>query len=264
MKKSIFNTIAVAGVSAVMTTSALAGPPPVVMEEPAPPSGTTFSGTLALDVNTHFISYGFDVWGAGNKWNDALFNPSLSLNWDFGNNWSANLGTWWDVNDNAISSIGENVQEVDVWAGIAYDAGFVEVGLTYQEWMYGGTSERIVDLALGFDLPLSPSLTIHGRVDPGASGGDNGVVPVLGIELPGLELGPVAMSFPVTCAFATDGFHGADGGFAYASAGVGASCPLIWGWTLNAGVTYYYTNDSVIPNPDESIFTGMIGVSLDF
>jgi hypothetical protein len=221
-------------------------------------------------MNTHFISYGADTWGAGNNFDDALFNPSLGLAWDLGNDFSLTLGTWWDVNDNAISDIGSNVQEVDVWAGISYGGGPVEISLTYQQWYYAEETEQILDLAFGFDLPLNPSLTLHGRLSEGASGGDNGVVPVLGFELPGFSLGAAEFSFPVSVAFATDAFHGGDAGFAFASAGAGVSIPLpimeVMGeWALNAGVTYYYTDDMVIPNnPDESFFTGNIGIGLSF
>ncbi|MCB1095130.1 MAG: hypothetical protein KDN22_06075 [Verrucomicrobiae bacterium] len=243
--------------------------PPLPLAETKPSSSV--SGSLSLDVNTHFISYGADIWGGGNDFEDALFNPSLELAWDLGNDFTFTLGTWWDINDKAVSSIGKNVQEVDVWAGISYGGGPVEISLTYQEWMYAEESERIVDLGLGFDAPLSPSLTIHGRVDDGASGGDLGVVAVAGIELPSFSLGAVEFSLPVNVAFATDGFHGGDAGFAYASAGVGASIPLAFmgdtmgSWALNAGVTYYYTNSDVIPNnPDESFFTGNVGIGLSF
>jgi hypothetical protein len=249
-----------------MSMPSAPAPAPV---EAAPSSSV--SGSLSLDVNTHFISYGADIWGGGNDFDDALFNPSLELAWDLGNDLTFTLGTWWDINDKAVSSIGKNVQEVDVWAGISYGGGPVEVSLTYQEWMYAEESERIVDLGLGFDAPLSPSLTIHGRVDDGASGGDLGVVAVAGIELPSFTLGTVEFSLPVSVAFATDGFHGGDAGFAFASAGVGASIPLAFmsdalgSWALNAGVTYYYTNSDVIPNnPDESFLTGTVGIGLSF
>lgn len=246
-------------------------PPPPAPAPMEPATSSNISGSLSLDVNTHFISYGADVWGGGSDFDDALFNPALELAWDLGNDLTFTLGTWWDINDKAVSSIGKNVQEVDVWAGISYGGGPVEVSLTYQEWMYAEESERIVDLGLGFDAPLSPSLTIHGRVDDGASGGDLGIVAVGGIELPSFSLGIVEFSLPVNVAFATDGFHGGDAGFAYASAGLGASVPLEFmtdafgSWALNAGVTYYYTNSDVIPNnPDESFLTGSIGVGLSF
>jgi len=229
------------------------------------------SGSLSFDVNTHFISYGLDVWGAGNNWSDGLFNPSLELAWAVSDSTSIVLGTWWDINDNAVSDIGGRIQEIDVWTGISHDFGGWSATLLYQAWMFGGGTEQIVDLILGLDAPFSPSLTIHGRLDEGASGGDTGVVGVLGADLWSGELGAVSVGLPLAAAFATDGFHGGDGGFAYASGGISVSTPLDFirpefgAWDLHAGVTAYYTDNAVIPsNPDDFFVTGSIGVGVSF
>lgn len=253
---------------------AFAGDPKAPLEpmlEPEDPVGSAVSGVLSLDVNTHFISYGADIWGAGSNWSDALFNPLLELSFALNDQLTFSLGTWWDVNDNAPSSIGDNIQEIDVWAGLSYETGKLTTSLIYQEWMYASDSERIVDLIFALDVPLSPSLTIHGRVDEGASGGDTGIVPVLGIEVPIVETDGFTLSAPVNVAFATDGFHAGDGGFAYTSAGLSIAVPLAFidtkfgEWSLNTGVTYYYTNNDVIPlNPDDSFVTGSMGVSVGF
>ncbi len=226
------------------------------------------SGSLNLDVNTHFISYGLDVWAAGAAWDDALFNPSFELNIALGGGFTFIIGTWWDVNDNAVSSIGgRGIQEVDVYGGLGYTVGLVSFTALYQEWMYGGGSERIVDFIVAVDTFLNPSLTIHGRVDGDDLGLEEGIVGVVGIE-EGFDAGPVSISFPAAVAFATDNYHGGDGGFAYASLGVNASVPLTFlpgDWSLHAGVTGYYTNDEVIPsNPDETFITGNAGLTLAF
>ncbi|CAN5425884.1 hypothetical protein BH23VER1_BH23VER1_10500 [soil metagenome] len=260
--------------SASMVSLASAGDGKMIMMEPpilepAPSPGV--SGTLDLSYNSHFISYGADVWGLGSDtFDDALFNPSIELAFDIGNSGvDFLLGTWWDVNDNAVSDIGRNIQEVDVWAGFAFEAGPVSVTLLYQQWYYAEDTEHIVDLILGFDAPLNPSLTIHGRPEEGASGGDTGVFFVPGIE-PGVEFGIFSLAFPVNVGFATDGYHGGDGGFAYVSAGVSASVPLksfpLGGeWALSAGATYYHTEDSVIPgNPDSDFVTLTAGISCSF
>ncbi len=241
----------------------------VIVEPEAAVPGSAVSGTLSLDVNTHFISYGADVWGAGSEFRDALFNPSLELVWALPADTSFSLGTWWDVNGNAVSNIGKNIQEIDVWAGLSKSFGAVDATLLYQQWYYASDTEQIIDLILGFDAPFSPSITIHGRPDAGASGGDEGVVTVLGAGYD-FEAGPVAFSIPVGVAFATDGFHGGDAGFAYTSVGLQGSMPLgipseYGEWALNAGITFYYTDDNVIPNnPDDAFLTGNIGISCAF
>lgn len=225
------------------------------------------SGTLSLQANTHFISYGADVWAAGGDWDDLLFQPSLELSIALGNNVSWIVGTWWDVNDNAPSNIAKRIQEVDVWTGLSYTLDKWSFKLLYQAWMYADETEEIVDLTIGYKTFLNPSITIHGRLNQGAAGGDEGVFFVLsGSE--GFSAGPVSFSFPISVAFATSDYHGGDGGFAYASLGANASIPLPFlpgSWTANAGVTGYYTEPDVIPgNVEDTFITGNFGVTLSF
>jgi hypothetical protein len=229
------------------------------------------SGTLILSGNTHFVSYGQDIWGTGNDWghNSPVFNPSIELNFDLGKGWSGILGTWWDVNNNADSSIGNAVQEVDVWAGVAYGVEKWSFKLLYQDWMYASQSERIVDFIVGYEHWLNPSLTLHARVDNDIGPDfENGLATVLGVA-PGTDVGPVTLTFPLKVAFDTDGFHGGDAGFSFFSAGIDAGVPLTFipegDWRFNAGLVFYYTNDDVIPtNPDEAFITANLGVTLAF
>lgn len=229
------------------------------------------TGTLDLSGNTHFISYGQDIWGAGSDWgrNTPLFNPSLELNFDLGAGWKGILGTWWDVNNNADSSIGNAVQEVDVWIGVSYSVEEWTFTLLYQDWMYAGQSERIVDFKVGYAHWLNPGLTLHARVDNDLGNGyDNGLTTVLGIA-PGKEFEAVNLSFPVNVAFDTEGMHAGDAGFSFVSAGVGASVPLTFmprgDWTFNAGLTIYYTDRDVIrDNNDCAFLTANAGIRLTF
>ncbi len=229
--------------------------------------GSKISGNLNLDFNTNFMSYGLDVWGTGD-FDDAIFNPSFDLTWDLGEGWTVYGGTWWDVNNNADTSISDVIQEIDVWVGVGYTVDKLSISLTYQEWMYASDAERIVDLAIGYDTFLSPSLTVHGRVD-GNGGQSEGAVFVLGVEH-GIDVGPVSLSFPLNVAFLTEDYYvDGEGGFGYASLGVGGSIPLpisaAYGdWSLNAGLTYYYTDGTNIANPDDNIVTSMVGISVAF
>lgn len=243
-------------------------PPPVEPE-------SAVSGTLSFDLNSHFISYGFDVWGDGNSWKGPTFNPSLELNWGIGD-FTLILGTWWDVNGKVTSSIGGNLQEIDVWAGGSYAFGDFSVTALYQAWIYGGDTEEIVDVILAYDTFLSPSLTIHNRVGAGAAP-QTGTVLVAGLEH-GFDLGPVSFAVPLNVGyFLDDGFHGTDvfglpldTGFGYGSIGLNASIPISFiseeygAWDLHGGVTYYATSSDVISNPSSSFFTGNIGISCSF
>ena len=266
-----FKATAAASLAALILSSAAATAGTTTtgkMVAPTPaPAPDVVTGTLSLNYNTHFVSYGQDIWGAGNDFGDrGTFNPSLELNFDLGGGWKAILGTWWDVNSNADSSIGDAIQEVDVWAGVGYTTGPWSFTLLYQEWLYASQSERIIDFKIAYANFLNPSLMLHGRVD-GAEPFDTGLVTVLGIA-PGTTVGPVALSFPIQVAADTDNFHGGDSGFSFASAGITASVPISFlpgKWALNAGLVYYYTNDEVIPvNVDESFLTGSICLGLTF
>ncbi|MGJ8634159.1 MAG: hypothetical protein ACSHX7_09590 [Luteolibacter sp.] len=253
-----------------------------VEEIPAPPieeapADDVVSGSLSLDANSHFMSYGLDVWGDGDSLTDISFNPSLELAFALPGDFTFVLGTWWDINSKnngtVNNPIGSKIQEVDIWAGVSKDFGPVSVGLTYQAWAYGNTTEDVLDLSIGVDTFLSPSLTVHQRLDPGASGGDKGTVLVLGLEQ-GFDVGPVAISFPFSIAYFTEeGFHGGgDSGLGYGSIGVAFSVPLstfigdgYGDWDLHGGVTYYVTDQQVIPiNVEGDFLTANLGLGLSF
>jgi hypothetical protein len=219
------------------------------------------TGALTLAVDTHFMSYGADVWAAGTSFSDPLIHPQMDYNYQLTESTSLILGAWLDLNDNGGGNIGTNkVQEVDLWAGIGTTIGSTKVSLVYQEWMYASQSERIVDLKATFPGSLAPTFTVHGRVD--GEGMDTGAAFVAGITAPGFTI-------PVNVAADTDGFHGGDAGFSFASAGLSLAMPLgidmKGGPTLGAALTGYYTNDDVIPNnPDDAFVTGNVSVSVAF
>lgn len=242
-------------------TTPEAPPPPL---PPAPASDPFVTGTLSFTFDTHFISYGQDVWAAGNDWSDALFHPFLELDFNLGGGFQLYLNTWWDINDNAVSGIGGDIQEIDVNAGIYYTTGKWQFQLGYGAWIYGEQIEHIIDGKVSYnDGVINPFLALHGRVDDELPF-DTGLVTQVGIA-PGTSLGPVSLSFPITVSFDTDNYHGGSSGFAYVSAGIGATIPIVEHVSLNLGVTYYHTNDSVIPvNPDEDFVTGAAGISISF
>jgi len=254
--------------SALTSVTAHAGTKEVVAPAvEAPAEEDPVSGTLSLMVDTHFISYGADTWAAGTSWDDPLFHPSLELTLKLGGGFSLIAGTWWDVNDNAETNIGDNIQEIDVWGGLSYATGPVTFTLLYQAWNYGSEVEEIVDFKVAVDTFLSPYILIHGRVDSGAAAGDTGVVGVLGGSY-GFEAGPVSFSIPASVAFMTDDFQGGDAGFGYVTVGLSASVPVPFlpgDWSYSAAVNYYHTDDSVIPNnPDDDFVTGTTGLTLSF
>ena len=286
-RKHCLNFIKLPIIAIALTAgTAFAGTETVAPAPIAPAEDDCISGVLTLAGNSHFISYGKDVYGTGSSLSQPQFNPSLEFTFKLPENFALTLGTWWDIHDKAApgfassdSGLGSHIQEIDVWAGLSYTWDKLTVGATYQSWIYGGSTESIVDVKVGYDCLLSPTLTWHNRVDEGASLGDNGSVLVLGLSHT-FELGPVSLSTPVNfAANLTDDYNtnaligqtSSDSGYAYTSAGLQAAYPLeflgdCYGeWSLVGGLTYYWTNGSVIPvNPINHFLTYNFGLSATF
>ncbi len=267
------------GGTAVFAGPVEMAPAPAPMETP-----DVVSGSFNLDFYSHFFSYGNDVWNDGDDAFGMGLYPSAELNLALPAGFTATAGIWAEIHDKpgTATSIGGDIQEVDLYYGLSYTYDKFTVGVTYQNWFYGSDTEDILDVAFSYDCFLSPSLTFHNRLSPGAARnlaagatGDDGTIVVLGLEH-GVEAGPVSISFPFSLAyFMDDGFHSntADSGVGYGSIGIQASLPLntvigdAYGdWSLNAGVTYYITDEDVITiNPDEDSFlVTNIGLSLSF
>ncbi|MEY4484986.1 MAG: hypothetical protein RL693_2438 [Verrucomicrobiota bacterium] len=266
--KAVQSSLLCAAIAAALSIgSAQAGTPakaPVVVE----PKETPFvTGNITLNYDTHFISYGQDVWGAGMDWGDSLFHPSIELDFAVAENLQFYVNVWADVNDLADSNIGKYVQEVDLNVGFYYTMDKFKFQLGYGAWMYADQTESVIDAKVSYSgfYGLNPFLAIHARPDIGDNIGlDTGLVGQLGIA-PGTTLGPVALTFPVTVSFDTDGFHGGGSGFAYVSAGVAASIPVTKHISIGLAAIYYHTNDSVIAtNPDSDFVTGTAGFTVAF
>lgn len=273
MKKT---SVLLLGIAALMTHPLCAGESApakekvvVEVEEKAP----AFSGWLSFDLNSHFISYGADVWGGGTNWNKGVFNPSAELAWASPiPNLTVLVGTWWDVNNNTKSAIGGMLQEVDIWTGVSYSIGDFSATVLYQAWAYGGDVEQILDVILKYsnNMFLNPALTIHNRLDPGAAeggGGNDGTFFVPNISY-NISVWKATITPSLALGLCTDDFHGGGGGYAYLAVGLNASVPIPYlpgDWELHGGITYYNTNDDVIPNnPASNFVTGNIGIKLSF
>jgi hypothetical protein len=222
------------------------------------------TGNLSLFYDTHFISYGQDVWGVGNDWGEWFFHPSFELDFQITDSLQFYVNTWADVNDQIEGDIGDYVQEIDVNVGFYYTLDKFKFQLGYGSWNYASQTEHIIDGKVSYlDGLINPFVAVHGRVGIDIPGYDEGVVAQVGVA-PSTALGPVTLSFPITVSFDTDGFHAGDGGFAYVSAGVGASIPIHKQISLSVGATYYHTQDDVIPNADEDFVVGSAGVVFTF
>lgn len=234
----------------------------------------SITGNLSLNFDSHFVSFGADVWGPNHQ---LLFHPSLELTKAVTENFKLILGTWWDVNDRPSvapvggtvaatdsSAIGHRVQEIDVWFGGAYTTGMLTTTALYQQWMYGEANEQAVELKFALDTFLSPSLLIHQRLGTGGYGADT--VAVLGASY-GFKAGPVSFSIPASVSVESGGYHSTstisgEAGVGYGSIGLSASVPVDFvskDATFSVGVTGYATNRDTIPGNVKEKFVNLTG-----
>jgi len=271
---------------ALSAGTAFAGTEPMA-PAPAAAEEDVISAVLKLDANSHFVSYGKDVWADGSSMSRMEFNPMLEFTFKLPENFALTVGTWWDVtakgddlflgNGDPYPSIGGAIYEIDLWTGISYTYDKFTIGATYQAWIYGDAVEQIVDVKLAYATLLSPSLTFHNRVSEGASGGDNGTVAVLGLSHT-INAGPVAISFPFNVAATlTDDYNrldvdgGSDTGYAYTSLGIQAAYPLAFlgstygDWSVTGGLTQYWSDAGALPNnPKNQFLAYNVGLAAAF
>jgi len=239
------------------------------------------SGTAGVSYNSHFISYGLDVWGAGDDFYGdrsttfVFTNIDVAITDDLG----IYFGAWGDVNDNTNSAIGGDIQEVDVWVGANYAIDIVTLGAAYQRWNYASDVEEIVDLSVGLDdsawmgdYALSPKLVWHIRTS-GNGGQEPGSALVASIG-PGFDLtDSVSLTIPAGVAFFMDeDFQGGtEDGYAYSYLGASVGVPLEFipsdygVWNMNFDLIGYSTEEDAIPgNPEDSFLTASVGLTLAF
>lgn len=249
-------------------------------------SATSAAENISADVgvsyNTHFISYGADVWGGGNDfyghrsttfvWGDLAIKATDALTFT--------LTLWSDNNNNVTSNIGGHIQEVDFDPGFTYAFGKFTAGVGYNAWSYAGDVEESVDLSLGFDdtgliwpgITFGPKLTFHDRVS-GNGAQKIGSAFVLSVG-PSFPLGDgFSLAIPAGIAFfTTKDFQGGTKsgyGFSYLGGSLGyglAFIPAMYGkWSVNFDLIEYFTEKKAIPgNPESSFLTASLGLKVAY
>jgi len=270
--------------SAVVRKGAVAGLAVAAWLQGSAPASAAeaISGDLGISYNTHFISYGLDVWGGGTDfygdrstmfiYGDFFLKITDSLTFSF--------GAWADVNDNVPSAIGGHLQEVDIYPGFTYTVGKFALGATYQAWSYAGDVEESIDLSIGFNdtgliwegFGFNPKLVWHNRVaGNGAQTVGSAFVLSVGPSFP--LVGTLSLTIPAGIAFfTTDDFQGGfDSGYGFSyvggslAYGLGFVPPAYGAWTINFDLIAYFTNEDAIPsNPENNFLTGSIGLKVAY
>lgn len=241
-------------------------------------------GDIGFNTNTHFVSYGLDVWGAGNSFYGNRMTNSIygdlgvkitpELTWL--------LNAWTDLNTNAAPSLGGSLQELDINTGFAYTFGGGFTGsVMYGAWSYAGSVEEIVDVALSYDdtglifegVGFMPKVTWHNRTaGNGAQATGSAVVVSVGPSFPLGESG-VTLSVPAGMAFFNESNFqgGTSGGLSYGYIGGSLGMPLSFvpseygAWSANFDLIGYFTKPSAIPaNPRADFLTGSFNIKMAF
>jgi hypothetical protein len=242
------------------------------------------SADVGVSYNTHFISYGVDVWHGGTDfygdrstafmWGDLAIKANEALVFT--------LTVWSDINDNTVSAIGGHIQEVDFDPGFSYTIGKATLGFGYNAWSYAGDVEQSLDFSVGFDdtgllapgFSLHPKLLWHDRFS-----GNRGIGQKLGSAIvlsvgPSFPLGDgFSLAVPAGVAFFTTAdFQGGTQsgyGFSYIGGSLGYGLgfiPASYGnWSVNLDLIAYFTDKRAIPgNPKENFLTGSVGLKVAY
>ncbi len=260
---------------ALKLSGLIAGAAGLFFSSQAQAANENVSGSLSLDFNSHFMSYGANVWGASpydveDIGDEILFQPSAGISFALSEGSAIYTGIWADVNDLESSSISDTVQEVDVWVGYYFTVGDFKVDFTLQSWMYAGSAEGIFDVTVSYDTMFSPYIKAHTRFDTAVASQQKGTVFELGGTLYSTTVGTFSLSVPVATAFSFDDYHVAgEDGYAYSLTGVKFTTPIgipdSYGtWDLHGGLVWYHTDKGFTGNDRSSYLTASLGVGVAF
>lgn len=236
---------------------------------------------ISLDANSHFMSYGANVWkpdtdDIGDEW---LFQPSATIDYAINDVSGAYVGIWFDINDLADDpdvgpDLGDDTQEMDVWVGYWHTFGNFTLDLTFQQWYYASETEGIIDFTISYDAMFAPYLKAHTRIEA-VGDQEKGTIYEAGVTLYEGEISGVAYAFNAGVAFNFDDFHveGEDG-YAYSFIGASASYVIYSSDSLDVdlhgGLTYFDTDEDNVGNFDSDgdsvggILTANFGIGFSF
>ena len=234
-----------------------------------------FAFNISLDANSHFMSYGANVWGddtkdIGDEW---LFQPSASIDYAINDTSGLYVGIWFDINDLADDpdvgpDLGDDTQEMDVWIGYWKTFDKLTVDFTLQQWYYAGETEGIFDITLSYDMMFSPYIKAHNRFE-GVGDQEEGTMYEIGGTLYEGEFKGLAYGFSAGVGFSLDDYHveGEDG-YAYSFLGASASYVIYSNDSLevdlHGGLTYFDTEKDTTGNAENSYLTANFGVGFSF
>lgn len=249
-----------------------------VLSAQAAEDESPFSFNISLDANSHFMSYGSNVWGAGTEdiGDEWLFNPSMSIDYAINDTSGLYVGAWFDINGVSDAGpgavgpdLGGDTKEMDLWIGYFFSVDKLTVDFTFQQWYYGSETEGIFDVTASYDVMFSPYIKMHNRFEVVGSTQQKGTIYEVGGTLYESEYKGLSYGFNVGVAFSLDDYHVAgEDGYAYSFLGASASYVIYSSDSLDidlhGGLTYYDTDEDTTGNAENSYLTGSLGVGFSF
>lgn len=237
-----------------------------------------FSFGLSLDANSHFISYGANVWGdetedIGDEW---LFQPSMSIDYAISETSGVYVGAWFDINGvegagpgDVGPDLGGDTKEMDLWVGYYFGLGDFTFDFTLQQWYYGGETEGIFDVTVSYDMMFSPYIKAHNRFEVVGDGQQKGTMFEVGATLYEGEYEGLGYGLSAGVGFSFDDYHVAgEDGYAYSFIGASASYVIYSSDSvevdLHGGLTYFDTEEDTTGNAESGYLTANFGIGFSF
>jgi hypothetical protein len=267
--------------AAEAATADEAAPEAVAVETVPVEEASALSGWVSLDLHSHFISYGANVWGNDTRdiGDELLFQPSAGLEYSFEDYGAVYVGVWADINSiggggvKHFSDAGGDVQEIDLWVGYYFSVGKFTFDVAYQSWLYSGSNgaenEGIIDFTVSYDMLFSPYILMHNRIEANGDQETGTMYEIGGTLYEGGIGEDFTYSFPVGLGFSPDDYHvqGEDGyAYSFIAANAAYALPIdaLGAWDIHGGLTYYNTDKSATGNARSSYLTATVGLGLSF
>ncbi len=285
IKRSI---ITLAAVSAVIGSTAIAGPAPVKAGKTVTPPAaqSCVTGDVGLDITSDYYFHGLLQQGSGSilqPYGNLYFKVAEGGAFD---SVSVDVGIWNSFHGRrGLAGQNNNWFEFDFTAGLSLVKGNWTISPKYIRYTSPGNyfaNSSAVALRIGYndsDLlgawSLQPYLWVEyeadGKSGNGPAGSDGGLYYEFGIA-PSRSFGDLTVSVPVKLGIGSNDYYATDETYGFASIGITGSYALksipecLGDWSVYANATYIHLGDAASPlnGGDESDVTFTGGLKIAF
>lgn len=264
------NIITLAAISAVIGSTAFAGPAPAKAPKnaAAPAAESSITGDVGIDVASDYYFHGILQQGNG-----SILQPygNLSLKVSEGgvfDSVSVDVGIWNSFHGRrGVAGQNSNWFEFDFTTGLTLNKGNWSISPKYIRYSspgnYFGNSSAAA-LRIGYNdsdalgaMSLQPYLWVEyeadGKSANGAAGSDGGLYYEVGIS-PSRTFGDLTVSVPVKLGLGSNDYYTTDEAYGFSSVGVTASYALksipecLGDWSVYGNATFIHLGDDTSPS----------------